>query len=235
MADLHIHSALSPCAQEEMSPPAIVEAAREAGLDLIAVCDHNSAANAAAVQRAAGEWPHVIAGMEICSAEEVHVVALFADATRAERAAAEVLETLPRGRAAPTSFGRQLLMDASGAVLGEELRLLGTACAFDLKSTVQLIHRFNGLAIAAHVNRPSFSVFSQLGGFPSGAGFDAVELAAVRVDPPWQAEIDGLDLPVLRSSDSHYLEQIGSFASELSMRCPSFEGLRELVCRQRGG
>lgn len=40
-ADLHIHTCLSPCGELAMSPRAVVEAARAAGLDLIAVTDHN--------------------------------------------------------------------------------------------------------------------------------------------------------------------------------------------------
>ncbi len=102
-ADLHIHTALSPCGSEEMTPPAIVAAALEAGLDMIAICDHNTAGNAAAVQEAAaaqaaagGPPLVVLAGMEVASAEEAHVVGLFPDAAAAERAAAEVRAVLPQ-------------------------------------------------------------------------------------------------------------------------------------------
>ena len=77
LADLHIHTALSPCADGEMTPPAIVHEAVMKGLGMIAICDHNSAANTEAVQKAAGGLLTVIAGMEITTAEEVHVIGLF--------------------------------------------------------------------------------------------------------------------------------------------------------------
>ena len=94
-ADLHVHTALSPCGDDEMSPPAIVDAALAAGLDMIAVCDHNAAGNARAVTEAAGSRLAVIAGMEITTVEEVHVVGLFPTVAAAANAADEVRRTLP--------------------------------------------------------------------------------------------------------------------------------------------
>jgi len=94
-ADLHVHTALSPCGDDEMSPPAIVDAALAAGLGLIAVCDHNAAGNTGAVGEAAGSRLSVISGIEITTAEEVHVVGLFPTVTAAANAADEVRETLP--------------------------------------------------------------------------------------------------------------------------------------------
>ncbi len=93
--DLHVHRALSACAAREMTPPDIVATALERGLDMIAVCDHNSAGNAAAVQQAAGERLGVVAGMEITTAEEVHVLGLFPDAQTAASAATTVAASLP--------------------------------------------------------------------------------------------------------------------------------------------
>ena len=84
--DLHIHTCLSPCGDELMTPPNIANMAYIKGLDLIAVTDHNTALNAAAVMRAAEELPlEVIAGIEVTTAEEIHVVCLFPDAESAER------------------------------------------------------------------------------------------------------------------------------------------------------
>ncbi len=231
-ADLHIHTALSPCAAREMTPPAIVEAAVRCGLAMIAVCDHNSAGNAAATQEAAGKSLVVIAGMEIMSAEEAHVVGLFPDALSACAAGAEVAATLPvlksrRRRAGQTE---QRLMDFAGRVIGIESKLLAVASRFRLSETVQLIHRHGGLAIAAHVNRPSFSVISQLGLFPDDAGFDAVEIFESPLFPtvPKPATYG---LPALRSSDSHDLAQVGSVWTLLEMRRPVFDELARAIKR----
>ena len=107
-ADLHVHTALSPCADDEMTPPAIVAAALAEGLAMIAVCDHNSARNVAAVQEAAGERLAVLAGMEITTAEECHVVGLFPDASAAQAAGAEVGASLaPVDDGYETFFGEQ--------------------------------------------------------------------------------------------------------------------------------
>ncbi len=118
-ADLHIHTALSPCGSDEMTPAAIVAAASARGLDMIAVCDHNTAGNVLAVQQAgeaAGGGLAVIAGMELTSAEEVHVVGLFPDAAAAERAAARVRSLLPQADPDYYSFfGEQPLLGGGRA------------------------------------------------------------------------------------------------------------------------
>jgi PHP family Zn ribbon phosphoesterase len=240
-ADLHIHTALSPCAAPEMTPPAIVAAAVQCGLAMIAVCDHNSAGNAAAMQQAAGSSLAVIAGMEITSSEEAHVVGLFPDAASACAAGAEVAATLPdlrscrrsdaKSRPARRGHAEQRLMNSAGQVIGMEPKMLAAASRFTLSETVQLIHRHGGLAVAAHLNRPSFSVISQLGLFPGDAGFDAVEIFE---SPMFQnirsAATHGL--PELRSSDSHDLLQIGSTWTALEMRRPVFDEL-VLALRRR--
>jgi len=193
LADLHIHTALSPCAEAEMTPPAIVEAAIRKGLAMIAICDHNAAGNVAAVWSAGlspypsqirpeGRTPYqsrlaVIAGMEITTVEEVHVVGLFPGPWAALAAAEEVRATLPPATEKSSRFGEQRLLDAAGGVRGREERMLSAASAFELSAAVDLIHRRNGLAIASHIDRPAFGVIGQLGLFPTDAGFDAIELS----------------------------------------------------------
>ena len=182
-ADLHVHTALSPCGGDEMSPPAIVDAALAAGLDMIAVCDHNAAGNAGAVGEAAGARLAVIAGMEITTVEEAHVVGLFPTAAAAANAADEVRATLPAVDDDYTRFfGEQFLMSAEGIVRGAETRALALATPLRLDEVVALIKRYGGLAVAAHIDRPTFGVIAQLGFFPFQAGFDAVELS--RYAPP---------------------------------------------------
>jgi predicted metal-dependent phosphoesterase TrpH len=232
-ADLHIHTALSPCAAPEMTPPAIVAAAVRCGLAMIAVCDHNSAGNAAATQQAAGKSLAVIAGMEIMSSEEAHVVGLFPDAPAACAAGAEVAATLPDLKKSSRPLGPQSLMDSAGRVIGIEPKMLAAAARFTLSETVQLIHRHGGLAIAAHLNRPSFSVISQLGLFPYDAGFDAVEIFESPMFPAARKPAT-YGLPALRSSDSHDLIQIGSAWTALEMRRPVFDELVLAIKRTTG-
>lgn len=226
LADLHIHTGLSPCAADEMTPPAIVQAALDSGLAMIAICDHNSAGNTAATQQAATGRLTVVAGMEVTTVEEVHVLGLFPDAEAATAAAAEVRETLPDADPAYFErFGPQRRMDAEGRVVGREEKMLAMASTFELADSVELIHRHGGVAVAAHVNRPSFSVVSQLGVFPQEAGFDAIEVFSAPGFPSRADEFAPLGLPVVTSSDSHFLGDIGSACSRLSLRRPTFAEL----------
>jgi hypothetical protein len=235
-ADLHIHSVLSPCAGDDMTPLNIVAWAADEGLGMIAVCDHNSAANAAAAQDAAGGALTVLAGIEITSAEECHVLGLFPDAARAEAAGEEIAGTLP---AADDDyeriFGEQLVVDAHGELRGRETRALATASAFDVNGAVELVHRHGGLAIAAHLDRAGFGIIAQLGFFPTDAGFDGIEVSRhVAPESPRDAEFGAYGLPVLRSSDAHYLGDIGRARTLLHVQEPTFAELA-LALRGRGG
>ncbi|NLV72569.1 MAG: PHP domain-containing protein [Actinobacteria bacterium] len=229
-ADLHIHSALSPCASDEMTPPAIVNAALGAGLDMIAVSDHNSAGNVAAVQEAAriaGETLAVLPGMEITSAEEVHVLALFPDVETAESVARHLRTLLPVAEGNYYSFfGDQPLLDAEGRTVGTETAALAAATTLDLDEVVELVHNAGGIAIAAHVDRKAFSVYSQLGLFPTDAGFDGIEVSRhFTSESPRLEEFAALGLPLTSSSDAHFLEDIGAAVAELRMTEPTFSEL----------
>ena len=229
-ADLHVHTALSPCASEEMTPPAIVAAATEACLDIIAISDHNTAGNVAAVQQAArdaGAGLTVFAGMEITSSEEAHVLGLFPDLQSAEGVAADLRTLLPQADADYYArFGEQPLMDAVGHSTGAETAALAAAPALDVTATVRLIHGSGGLAIAAHVDRKSFSVYSQLGFFPRGAGFDGVEISRHLIaGSHHMAKYSVLYLPMISSSDSHFIQEIGSASAHLRLAAPEFSEL----------
>jgi 3',5'-nucleoside bisphosphate phosphatase len=232
-ADLHVHTALSPCADASMTPPVVVGAALTEGLAMIAVCDHNSAGNVAAVQEAAGEFLVVLAGMEITTAEECHVVGLFPDAAAAEAAGAEVgatLETADDGY--ETFFGEQQLLDAAGAETGRESRALAMATTLDVNAAVDLVHRHGGLAVAAHIDRQSFGVIGQLGFFPVEAGFDAVEVSHhVPAGSEAEAEYAVYGLPVLHSSDAHFVSDVGAARTAVTCERPGFD---ELALAVRG-
>jgi PHP family Zn ribbon phosphoesterase len=238
-ADLHIHTALSPCASEEMTPPAIVAAATRAGLDVIAISDHNTAGNVAAVQQAAkdaGNGLTVFPGMEITSAEEAHVLGVFPDLEAAEGAAAELRTLLPQADCDYYAyFGEQTLLAATGRTVGAETAALAGASPMDLTSTVEFIHRLGGLAIAAHVDRKAFSVYSQLGFFPAEAGFDGVEVSRhVPADSPRIDEYSALGLPLVGCSDSHFLEDIGTATCHLRMAEPRFSELALAFAGEQG-
>jgi PHP family Zn ribbon phosphoesterase len=274
-ADLHIHTGLSPCASEEMTPPDIVSEAIRKGLRMIAICDHNSAGNVQAVMQAAadaltkaaptapeatavkdvssasrrddelieGEGNRrvpelqesartqgvrglsVIPGIEITTSEEVHVLGLFPDVSSAKNAAAEVLDTLPFDESGEQPQG-QFLLDAEGRVVGREPKMLFSASAFSLSDAVALVRRHGGLTVASHVDRPSFSVIGQLGVFPDDVRFDALEISAAGHSRGRHRDFLSAGLPLVCSSDSHYLDDIGSGCTMLEVAEPTFEELR---------
>src|SRR5512136_2733562 len=116
-ADLHVHTCLSPCADWAMSPRRIVARSRALGLDVIAVCDHNSAENAEVVMRVGREQGlAVLPGLEVCSREEVHLLAIFAAPEQALRMQAAVYARLP-GANRPEVFGHQIVATADDEVL----------------------------------------------------------------------------------------------------------------------
>lgn len=216
-----------------MTPAAIVERALAEGLGMIAICDHNSARNVAAVQEAAGDYLVVLAGMEITSAEECHVVGLFPTAEAAEAAAAEAGASLPPvDDGYEAFFGTQSVLSAAGELLATEEKALAMATLLDINDTAALIHRHSGLAVAAHIDRKTFGAIGQLGFFPTDAGFDAVELSRhIAPGSPAEEEFRIHGLPILHSSDAHYLSDIGAVRTTLHVANPSFT---ELAAALRG-
>jgi hypothetical protein len=243
-ADMHIHTVLSPCASREMTPPAIAREAARKGLAVIAVCDHNSAGNVEAVAAAAAlipGGPMVIPGIEITTREEVHVLGFFRDAMTARAAAQEVARDLPpwrplasRSSAAGAREPEQELVDHEGRLLGRESRMLAAASRFSLSETVDLIHRHGGLAVAAHMDRRSFSVQGQLGFLPPDAGFDGLEISAHGVSRGRATEYAAHGLPLLSSSDGHFLQDIGSGVTMLDVESLDFSELRKALGRVDG-
>jgi len=220
--DLHIHTCLSPCAEKDMTPRVIAGRAAAAGLDLIGICDHNSAENALAV-RAAGarEGVAVVGGMEVSSREEIHLLALFGDDRRMSGFQQVVYDHLP-GRNDERAFGAQLVIDEDDGITGRNERLLIGATDLSVEDIVGAIHGMGGLAVASHVDREGFSITGQLGFIPEGLELDALELSAGAA-PGAEAAIPGRrGLPVIRSSDAHRPEEVGRACTVMLMKRADF-------------
>lgn len=210
-----------------MVPTAIVEYAVKAELAGIAVCDHNSAENIPPVRDAARKRGiFVIGGMEITTREEIHVLGLFPGDIELFDVQNEVYRNLP-GNNDEKAFGRQWIVDSGDFVTGENARLLAGASALSLEQVVDLIHRNRGIAVASHVNRPVFSVISQLGFIPEGVHFDALEMTGAGEDTSLP------DISRIRSSDAHFPEEIGKRRSVLLMDNLDFEEIRRALASGR--
>ncbi len=226
-ADLHIHSCLSPCGDWAMSPLEIAAKSRDRGLDIIALCDHNSAENAGAVMAAGRKaGVHVIPGLEICSREEVHVLGLFETQEEAVLMQEYVYENLP-GENNPELWGCQVVADEFNQVVRENERLLIGATTLFLDTIVEAVHRRNGLCVAAHVDRPSYSVISNLGFIPPDLEFDALEVSWRTPLAEAYEKIPGSErFPFITSSDAHYLPDIGRVWTGFTLEAPVIEELR---------
>ncbi len=234
-ADLHIHTCLSPCGELEMSPLRVAERAASVGLDMIAICDHNSAENAGAVMKAAGQGKvTVIAGMEITTSEEVHVLGLF-PTLRSALAAQEVVFEHLEGENDEEAFGMQVIADERDEVVGFNTRLLIGATDLDYSKVVALIRKHGGLAIASHVDRDGFGLIGRLGFIPEEPPLDAAELSCDgSADQVTESCLGSKPPMLIRSSDAHRLDEIGEGRCLLLAAEASFDELRSALHGEGG-
>lgn len=209
--DLHLHSCLSPCGDNDMTPNNIVNMALLSELDMIALTDHNTCKNCrAAVEIGRREGLCVVPGMELTTSEEIHVVCLFPTADAAEAFSDYVAAHSPPIKNKPQIFGDQLILNESDEIIGREERLLITASDIPVGRAAALARSFGGAAFPAHIDRSSYSVLSVLGAFPQDAGFFAAEITARGDLKTLKAQNPALgSLILLRDSDAHYLENMG--------------------------
>jgi len=225
-ADLHVHTALSPCASETMVPPTILAAARARRIDLIGAVDHNAAGNARAMMEAmerqpVGERVHVLPGVEAESSEGVHTVCLCDSAEEAEEMAALLQSSLAELANRPEAFGEQSLVDADGRTVGRETRLLlqatqmsfGEICGHSLARGL--------LTIAAHATRRSHGLLGVLGFVPDGTQLDALESGPPNPRRPGGDQPDLARWPAIHSSDAHRAEDIGEVWTDFWLAEPS--------------
>lgn len=224
--DLHIHSCLSPCASLEMSPSEIVSRAVKAGMGGIAITDHQSARNAPAVMECARRAGiGCLCGLEVCTAEEVHTLCLF-DTVEASDAMTEwVYAALPKRVNDPDVFGDQPVVTWDDDIIDMEWRILAMACRKTILDASAKCHELGGLFIAAHVDRSTFSVFSQLGGISGSEGFDAVEFSRTADETIWRDKVT--DFAITRSSDAHNLDDVARVWTEAELDSFSVEGLKK--------
>ena len=156
--DLHMHSCLSPCGSSDMTPANLAAMCALAGLNVVALTDHNTCGNCAAFCHAAAERGLLpLPGMELCTSEEVHVVCLFPTLKQANDFSAYVSARLSPGENDPAIFGEQLYMDEGDQILGQEPALLANATQIPLAEVPALSAEYGGFAWPAHIDRPSFS------------------------------------------------------------------------------
>ncbi len=208
--DLHIHSCLSPCGDDDMTPANIAGMAAVKGLDVIALTDHNSCKNCPAILKHGEEYGiTVIPGMELTTAEEVHVVCLFPALGDAMAFDGYVYEHLLPIKNREDIFGKQQIMDADDQVTGNVERLLIGATDISFDQVFGLVESYRGIAYPAHIDKSTTSLLSNLGFVPPDSSFTCAEISTfdhlhqIQKEHPYF-----LQCKMLSSSDAHYLEDI---------------------------
>lgn len=227
--DLHLHSCLSPCGDNDMTPNNIVHMAVLNGLQIIALTDHNSCKNCPAFMAAARRSGILaIPGMEVTTSEEAHVVCLFPELEAAMQFDKEIYARLPAILNRPQIFGDQLILDDQDEPLGTEERLLINAADVSVTRVGSLARQYGGFAFPAHVDKSAYSVLSNLGSIPPECGFTTAEVKNPEVflhAPENREKIEGM--LTITNSDAHYLWDIADPGRSLDLEACSARRLLE--------
>jgi len=223
--DLHIHSCLSPCADDDMTPANICGMAFLKGLNAIALTDHNTGRNLPATAEAAAAYGLIfLPGMEITTREEVHLLGYFRDVDTAVEVGEIFSDHLPKMKNKPDFFGNQLVMNTDDEVVAVEDRLLIGATDLSLQECAEIIREHGGAAVPAHINR-GHGLLVNLGLFPEDVEFPVVE---VRPELPADDRLIG-NRRRLWSSDAHHLGDILEAVNDVEVSRFSIGGLFDMV------
>ena len=208
--DLHTHSALSPCGDDDMTPNNLAGMAALAGIQILALTDHNTCKNCPAFFTACKKNGIVpVPGMELTTAEEIHVVCLFPTLEAAldfDRLVEEHRMKIPNNE---KIFGKQQIFDGEDNEIGRDPYFLPAATNIGLCEAPSLVRRCGGICYPAHIDRPSGGIVEILGAFPEDVPFSCYELHDRSKKAEYEARFPILkNLHCVCSSDAHYLDQI---------------------------
>ena len=229
--DLHIHSCLSPCGDNDMTPYNLTNMAKICGCDIIALTDHNTCLNCESAMKA-GEniGLTVVPGMELCTSEEIHCICLFPELKNALSFSDYVKSTLPPIKNKEKIFGNQYIMNEADGILGSFDLLLTTASGISIESLDSLMKDYGGLWYPAHIDRNSYSVISALGDLPDSLETSVFELTYDADEKLYREKYPSTKEKILlRSSDAHYLENLMTEKMEIEPEDNSIKGLFEVL------
>lgn len=219
-----------------MSPAAIVEKASKQGIDIIGITDHNTTRQAPLIAKLGKKLGlYVMCGAEVTTKEEVHCLA-FMPNLESLAAFQSYLDThLPNIVNDPDAFGYQVQVDESEDICYQEERLLISGINQSVDQVAFEVHKLGGLFIPAHINRPKYSLSSQLGFVPPDLDFDALELSRHITVQEYKKHNKYLNnATFIQSSDAHFIDDVGTVYTELLMEKRSFEEVRMALKSQNG-
>ena len=219
--DLHIHSCLSPCGDNDMTPNNIAGMGVVAKLDIMALTDHNTCLNCPAFFKAAENNGIVpVAGMELTTAEDIHLVCLFERLDDAMQFGEEVNTRRILIKNRTDVFGEQLVMDENDEIIGSDDYLLSNATQITVDEAPGLVKSFGGICYPAHIDREANGIVATLGVFPEEPYFPCAELHDGEKTDEYVSRFPSLaDKPLVISSDAHYLWDISGRLNRFSLDC----------------
>lgn len=229
--DLHIHSALSPCADADMTPNNIVNMAIVKGLDIISVTDHNSASNLFSLSKVAVEnGIFFLPGIEVQTREEIHVLCYFKTVQEALEVGAIVYDKLPNIKNDENLFGQQLILDHNDNIAGCLDKLLLSSSDLSLKQLMDITFSYNGVCIPAHIDRNSYSIISNLGFIPKDLNIKTVEVSGKMTASAALAKFQFLkNYRIIKSSDAHNLWDISERENFISIQDLTLTNILEFL------
>ncbi|MBC7195061.1 MAG: PHP domain-containing protein [Caldisericia bacterium] len=230
MADLHIHSTLSPCGSLEMSPKKIIERAYSLGINLISITDHNSIESSYVASEISKKFNiNYLFGMEVQTKEEIHVLIYFDNIDDILEIYKTIYEKLPDVKNNPEIFGDQVVVDEDENIIKFEEKLLLNSVDLSLNELNELVSKKGGLFIPAHINSETFSIISQIGFIPEDLEIDFLEITYnvnkedfLKNNPVYSK------YRYLSFSDSHYLNEIGRSVTIFELDYPSISSLKKI-------
>jgi len=230
-ADMHIHTVLSPCGDLSMSPINIVDCAERIGLKVIGITDHNSTLHGPVTRKLAEKRGiMVVFGAEVTTKEEVHCLCLFPEENQRVEFQNFLETNLSEIKNNPELFGYQVVVDENEEILDEIEPLLISALKVSIDEVEQKVHQIGGLFIPAHIDRPKYSLTSQLGFIPKDLKYDALEISrSTSIEKALNDYSYIKNQRFIKSSDAHNIDQIGTANTQLKMESICWNEIRMAI------
>ena len=232
---MHLHSCLSPCADDDMTPANMIGMASIIGLDVVALTDHNSCRNCGAFMKAADEYGILaIPGMELCTSEEVHVLCYFSCLEDALAFDEYVYAHMNKTPNVPEIFGNQLLYNEDDEICGTEAMLLHESVDFSFFDLEDIVPRFKGIYGPAHLDRTSNSLISNLGFIPPESHFKFAEFRSMEKGEPILEGSEYLQgCKIITDSDAHRLDSFNEAENFLHLKDKSITAVLDALTNRQ--
>lgn len=234
-ADMHIHTVLSPCGDLEMSPVNIINKAKDRGIDIVGITDHNSTLHcesAEEIGRKAGVY--VMKGAEVTTKEEVHCLAFFENNNELSLFQAFLEANLPNIPNNTDKFGYQVVVDEQENILKQVEPLLISAIAKTIEQVEQKVHELNGIFIPAHIDKMKNSIISQLGFVPPDLNADALEFSKFANPEEFMTKNKYLErFRTIKSSDAHYIDDVGTVYTIMELDEVNFDNIKQWLTKKK--